>query len=331
MSSRPSQTLSLYTLSPLHCGTGVAAGAIDLPVVRDPLTRNPIIPGTALKGVIASHFRLKKEVGPWVDDAFGRPTSHKDGTSPGSLVFTDAAAVLFPVPAIGQPIVWITCPLVLERLDRSRRAFGATPLTGDLLAIYASLNKGQKVWVSGERLSQGPLVLEDRAWAQSDLVFEQKLRAVVSQLVSWLLPTEKATGDRVIEGVALVDDVTYMDLVSRCTTVSPRVKLTSAKTTGRSGGERGNLWFEETVPPDTLFVASVSNRIGLEDDKVKELANRLGAITVLQVGGDETVGHGLCLTGMGSATAGSTGKPAPAGRPDDRPARPNMPNTKGRR
>jgi len=45
--------LYLFTRTPLHVGAGSSVGAIDQPIVRERHTGFPIIPGSAIKGVLA--------------------------------------------------------------------------------------------------------------------------------------------------------------------------------------------------------------------------------------------------------------------------------------
>ena len=42
----------LHALSALHCGTGRSAGVVDLPMARARATQMPIVPGSALRGVL---------------------------------------------------------------------------------------------------------------------------------------------------------------------------------------------------------------------------------------------------------------------------------------
>ena len=39
----------IYTLTPIHCGTGQTTDAVDLPVARDAATGFPILPATSLE------------------------------------------------------------------------------------------------------------------------------------------------------------------------------------------------------------------------------------------------------------------------------------------
>ncbi|MCS7269380.1 MAG: RAMP superfamily CRISPR-associated protein, partial [Geminicoccaceae bacterium] len=42
----------LHALSPLHAGTGQAAGIVDLPIARMKATGIPFVPGSSIKGVL---------------------------------------------------------------------------------------------------------------------------------------------------------------------------------------------------------------------------------------------------------------------------------------
>ncbi|MBY0546606.1 MAG: type III-A CRISPR-associated RAMP protein Csm3 [Candidatus Obscuribacterales bacterium] len=70
---------TITVLSGLHIGAGITGGIglIDTPLVRDPLTRRPIVPGSSLKGRLRHALELL--VGahhPEVSRLFGAPTDH---------------------------------------------------------------------------------------------------------------------------------------------------------------------------------------------------------------------------------------------------------------
>ena len=48
--------LTIFTRTPLHVGAGSSVGAVDQPIFRERHTRFPVIPGSALKGVLADLF-----------------------------------------------------------------------------------------------------------------------------------------------------------------------------------------------------------------------------------------------------------------------------------
>jgi len=97
----------------------------------------------------------------------------------------------------------------------------------------------------------------------------------------------------------------FLDLVSRCLPVQARIKLTGGKTaskwkTSEGKTEKGNLWYEESVPADSLFVFFIMNRPGVRNGKdlvgdfQRFLVDYDINLSVVQMGGNETVGYGWC-------------------------------------
>ena len=43
----------IHALTPLHVGAGTGVGFIDLPIMREKTTAWPVLPGSAVKGVLA--------------------------------------------------------------------------------------------------------------------------------------------------------------------------------------------------------------------------------------------------------------------------------------
>ena len=81
-------TATLVVETGLHIGTGgafSAIGAIDSPVVRDPLSKMPMIPGSSLKGKMRS--LLAKEYNP------GDPTAAQPGTKDSRTANGDAERI----------------------------------------------------------------------------------------------------------------------------------------------------------------------------------------------------------------------------------------------
>lgn len=53
--------MSIFTRTPLHVGCGSSVGAVDQPVVRERHTGYPVIPGSAIKGVLADLWNEPKK------------------------------------------------------------------------------------------------------------------------------------------------------------------------------------------------------------------------------------------------------------------------------
>ncbi len=116
----------LITLDPVHVGTGgMRLGRVDNPIVREPGTRIPKIPGTALHGAIrayAAHRYGKPQCAGQGKTHCGRPTCpicytfgyarDQEGGSSGVVAIGDARILLFPVYSMVGP-VWVTCPNAL--------------------------------------------------------------------------------------------------------------------------------------------------------------------------------------------------------------------------
>ena len=119
--------------TPLHIGSGTTLDVIDLPIQREAHTDFPVMPSTAIKGVIRAEYGLN-EVGFGSDTFPEKPEDCPNnidknkcdeffnlfgyGDREGDIIFTDGKILLFPVKSVKGVFAWITCPLVLERFAR---------------------------------------------------------------------------------------------------------------------------------------------------------------------------------------------------------------------
>lgn len=120
----------IMTLDPLHVGTGGSRlGRVDLSIVREPGTRLPKIPGTALHGAIRQYAAYcygdlstagggkKQNDSHPVNYTFGSiKEAGGDGGQSGRVSIGDGRILLFPVYSLAGP-VWITCPSILAEFD----------------------------------------------------------------------------------------------------------------------------------------------------------------------------------------------------------------------
>jgi CRISPR-associated protein Cmr4 len=115
----------LQAITPLHVGAGKGVGFIDLPIMREKVTNWPLVPGSAVKGVVRDHFTQNgsDEQKKLIDIAFGRQ-ANDDLSNAGSLVLTDAHIVCLPVRSLYGTFAYTTSHLVLERLTRDLEAAG---------------------------------------------------------------------------------------------------------------------------------------------------------------------------------------------------------------
>lgn len=110
----------IEALAPVHVGAtaGEETGNLNL-IFRDQFTQTGVIPGSSIRG----RFRADMRDGePGAEQRwYGHEAveSRPDGgTSEAFVKFEYASLVWFPVFCPGQPVVWVSCPMLLKRFKR---------------------------------------------------------------------------------------------------------------------------------------------------------------------------------------------------------------------
>ena len=321
--------VGIYTITPLHLGSGQVSGAVDLPITRDSATGFPLIPATSLKGVARENVSLasKKDdprieellFGKTIDaaltDADGEGDQDNANTATGQLCFSEARLVAYPARSLNRPFVHITCPLILERLWREARAFGV-----DFDCQFRVPEGAEGVWasVSSQALDRQPLIIEDLLIDRERVVFSNKTLELAKTLASLIPASDAATQDRFIDNLVVLRDADFNELMERIIPIRARTKLTGGKTTDKwknpetNKEESGNLWYEEHLPTDCLFASFVGARRywrsavaeGHGQSPVATFNGFAEKMSYVQIGGDETVGHGICYWHFATAVAG---------------------------
>lgn len=274
--------LFLHALSPLHAGTGQGIGAIDLPIAREKATNLPIVPGSSLKGVLRANCEdetLKIKVfGPKTDNA----SDHA-----GSAQFSDLRLLFLPVRSLSGTFAWVTSPLVLQRYQRdcamaNKLTFGQVPQVPNentcLLADSSSLT--MKI---GKEENQ--VVLEDlRLTGACDKNLQSLVNGIRTQLF-----TETPWQNTFSARVCVVHDNVLAFLLETATEVTARIQLEQERKTVKDGA----LWYEEALPAESILAGLMT--IQEVKAKVNEVEQAIKGIkNPIQVGGNSTVGRGLC-------------------------------------
>ncbi|MDA3875684.1 MAG: RAMP superfamily CRISPR-associated protein [Halothiobacillus sp.] len=107
---------------------------------------------------------------------------------------------------------------------------------------------------------------------------------------------DKAEADLQQQLVIVSNDM-FAHLCQHATPVNAHIAIDSATKTVRAGA----LWYEETLPPETLLYVGLSANKARAAGATMAAKDILGAVTDLfsdkpwlQVGGNETVGMGWC-------------------------------------
>lgn len=254
--------LSFYTEQPLHCGAESGTGYVDMPVQREKHTGFPLIPGSTIKGVLRDELEKKVNVVQY----FGAD----DAVTAGRVSFGDAFIVAFPIRSSGVPFRWVTCPQVLERFYRAK---GVAP-------PRFSLAQGAGWSTASGRILLDEVVVNGTAPAELSTIIDE---------VTSLLPSDDSfayTRDILRERLVVVTDADFGTLVETGTEIITRIRLNEEGTT--TGGE-GNLFNQEIVPRDTLFLSVMRELETAASDRFP--LNQLPK--VMRLGGDETIGRGV--------------------------------------
>jgi len=318
--------LFIHAQTSLHPGSGTALGVVDLPVQRERHTRWPTIAGSALKGILRDAYRemlfqkgqsrRSANNDPELVAIFGPGEVDESNSHAGALTVTDARLLAFPVRSLRGVFAWITCPAVLARLQRDLALAGQwNEEVAKKLAASVDNNKALTPQNSPLLVDQGrKVVLEE---------FDFERAGDCSELAQWIAEravADPATQQRIRSHLVVLHDDDFTHFAHHATEVVARIALDYERKTVQTGA----LFYQEFLPPETIFysllVARQSRRVPKENqsgsgeqdsDEKKESptkkAERLSAaeilakvdeclkqVQVLQIGGDETTGKGLC-------------------------------------
>lgn len=288
MAERVARLLVFHAVTPLHPGTGQTTGIVDLPVQREVHTGFPMIAAAGVKGSLRDEAERRWGERSWIEVLFG-PDTRRAAEGAGALALTDARILAFPVRSLQRVFVWVTCPLVLRRL---RRDLALARLEGLAKAMEPPDVQAGRAVVAADFAD--PLVLEEV------LLNVERGNGRVAGALADLAP-EDVRND-LAERLVVVSDEAFQHFVRHCTHVSARIALNERKTT--TGGE-GNLWYEETLPPETVMYALVladrprvkregGAALSTASDVARKFDDLFKERPYLQLGGNETVGQGWC-------------------------------------
>jgi CRISPR-associated protein Cmr4 len=271
------QTYILHALSPLHAGVGQAAELIDLPIARLKGSGIPFVPGSSIKGVL----RDARNGAPEVIAVFG-PDQNNAGDHAGALVCTDARLLALPVRSFRGTFAFVTSPLLLALAARDLDRAPTIPSV-----------PSQKCMAATELTSDGKVYLED---------LDLEAAGSDPDFTAWVARFAPVFGidpdgqQMFRSRFAIVDDETMTFLWETATQLDQRVRIDPET---RSVA-RGQLWLEESLPPETLLIGQLLAERSrkrdhqMEPDEVMNFALPPGAEQVLQFGGKSTVGRGRC-------------------------------------
>lgn len=305
--SQATALLGLITETSLHAGAGSSVGVVDLPIQREGHNGWPCVFGSAVKGALrdmAEGLLCSEQTDPkdgkvkrvCPDDFFAvfGPDTGNASDHAGAIMVGDARLLLMPVRSLTTAFKWVTCPEALKRLNRDRCRLG---LATELALEIAELADTDAFVAQGN----GALYLEEYRFTQTA---DPKI-AAAALAIAQLMKRDDA-GVELTKRLVLVSDDMFSHLIQAAVPVNAHIALDSATKTTTGGA----LWYEETLPPETLLyvplVAVKARRKESALDAVGVLAKVTGLFAArpwLQLGGNETVGMGWCAVFVLSAQA----------------------------
>lgn len=279
-----SKLFFLHALSPLHAGTGQGLGVIDLPIAREKATGIPIVPGSTIKGVLRDATESAKN--PNVITVFG-PETAKAGVHAGSVQFTDMRLVLLPVRSLKGTFAWVTSPLLLRRLQRdAKHASGTKPpaTVPAPAAADACITTNASILTLSK---SNQVVLEDLELnATSDANADTWSQWLATHIFDGDADWTQTLGQH----LCIVHDDVLSFLLQTATEVTARIRLDDETKTV----QKGALWYEEALPAETIMAGLViAAQVKADPQTVFSTIDNVTQKPI-QVGGNATVGRGLC-------------------------------------
>ncbi|MGR8932074.1 MAG: type III-B CRISPR module RAMP protein Cmr4 [Gammaproteobacteria bacterium] len=278
-----SAILGLWAETALHPGAGSSVGGIDLPIQREGHTGWPCIYGSAVKGALRNKAEDAKLNDSDIVTVFG-PESGGMGEHAGALLVQEAQLLLLPVRSLTSHFKWVTCPAILNRLSRHAQRLN---WTANCL-LKQSPTPGQALLPEGDKLDH--LFLEEYRFDCLDVD--------MSAVVQTLATISGIAAEELERQLVVVHNDQFNFLSQYATPVAAHIAIDSETKTVRKGA----LWYEETLPPETVLYLCLTAERGrnrqheLTSKQVMDIVCQqlLTQNPYLRLGGNETVGMGWC-------------------------------------
>ena len=277
--------LGLLAQTSIHAGTGSNTGVIDLPIQREGHNGWPCVFGSSMKGALRT--RAESQYGKdnnSVICVFG-PTTQNASDHAGAIMVSDARLLLLPIRSLTSQFKWVTCPDALGRFKRDVARFGMKALQDTIPSVTGNNA------VVPQQTKDGALFLEEYRFDAKT----QNLDTLITSLANLMQRDDAVTALQ--QQLVIVSDDMFAHLCQHATPVNAHIAIDSDTKTVRNGA----LWYEETLPPETLLYVGLSATKARAQNAEMPAESILGAITGLfdkqpwlQVGGNETIGMGWC-------------------------------------
>jgi len=291
---KKSEVFYIHSIAPMHVGSGQDLGIVDMPIQRESHTNYPKIEGSSLKGSIREAFENSGKDEIKIHLVFGYDETNasneakeifkEKGHYAGSIGFSDARILLFPVKSVKGTFAWITCPYVLKRLKKDLEISGVNETFE--IPNENTITKDSKI-----KLNEKVVILEEYSF---DNVGEDEK---TTKLAEFLAKETKI--DEIQEKLIVLEDDVFKDFVTQFTEVIARTKIDNTTGTVKDGA----LFTEEYLPAESIMyslvmASDVFAPIDKDKKTLKTVEDVLGFFKecpdVIQIGANATIGKGVC-------------------------------------
>jgi CRISPR-associated protein Cmr4 len=282
----------LYLLTPLHTGGSADEGNL-MGIAREVHTEFPYLPASSLRGKIRSALELsnpqseeEKALAKEVSQFFGQKI--KDGQQPteGEVWFAEATLLFFPIASLSHHLIWITCPLWLERWNRWLQN---SPLTQLIQNCREQITEAIPALVSftPEPLYLQTAILQQNALGQLNTNDSHSLSQSLQNLT-----TANNMISQLLKKLVIVDDEDCIALVETGLQREVRVALNEGEKTVKGGSFRS----EEAIPPETVLFFPWGMKPMKQTENTQNIRAKTSELlkNKLQFGGLEGLGRGWC-------------------------------------
>ncbi|MEB3191176.1 MAG: type III-B CRISPR module RAMP protein Cmr4 [Snowella sp.] len=251
----------LYLLSPLHTGGTTQEGNL-LGIARESHTNFPYIPSSTIRGKLRSSVQDEALKFQLFGTELGNAATNLEQ---GAIWIGDGSLLWIPIPSLSHGVIWVSCPLLLNRYIRLKGITPKPQIEANLCSFHQP---------------NGQIYLKDAIFKGSELKNWPKQDD--------LLPNPETTG---IDRVLVLSDQHCATVIQMGLWRQVKIKLDEHKTV--DGGFR----YEEAIPPDSLmyFTWGITSQTDKsKEDKTKsDFQKLLTEYSTLQIGGQESLGRGF--------------------------------------
>ncbi|MGB9618952.1 MAG: type III-B CRISPR module RAMP protein Cmr4 [Armatimonadota bacterium] len=280
----------IHALTPVHVGSGSGVGFVDLPIMREAITGWPVIPGSAVKGVLADAHGAADPQGRSDEARTAFGIAGDEHSNSGALVFSDARLVCLPLRSFYGTFAWATSAMALRRLERDLKASGS-----NVPGLPSDASEALVCQDSAITGGDGKVYLGDLDFSAQISDDAGRWATVIADA---LFPGQNNPWKTLfVKRFVILPENEFNTFAESGTEVVARVRINQAQKTVAKGA----LWYEEYLPAESVLAGLIwCDRVFLGSPTPESLIQQYCSdVKELQIGGKATTGKGRvrCIFG----------------------------------